>query len=277
MKKVVFMAMAIVITTGLFAQESVPEEIAEKIKITALNYGDGFLSGSGERMEQALFPDLQKLAPMQLPNDGGTVFIQSTYSGLIAMSGAKVGVIPEEQRKIEVSALAVYEDIACAKLTSSQFNDYLHMVKVGEDWKIVNVLWTFGSDSRNRSQVPKLDIDEQIPAIETVAKDLFEGVFTGDAELVEKCLIPRFSQASYNALPNGDKMIARDGFDLFLGITKGKLSLVPKENRNIKVDVLDYMDGLATVKLSSAAGTAFMHLVYLDGEWKVVNILKRNP
>ncbi|MBT5425942.1 MAG: hypothetical protein HOK84_07085 [Bacteroidetes bacterium] len=253
----------------------VPEDEAEKIKETALNYADGFLSGSGERMEKALFPDLQKLAPMQLPNGGPTIFIQATYSGLIGMSAAKLGLIPEDQRKIKVEALDMHENIACAKLTSSQFNDYLHMVKVDDTWKIVNVLWTWGADSGNRSQVPELDFEKEKPAIEKAARDLYDGVFKGDPDLVENCVIPRFSQASWNTIPGGGDILSRDGADLIVGVAKAKLSLMDTSQLNIEISVLDYMDGLATVKISSPAGVSYAHLIYWNGVWKNVNVLRK--
>jgi len=262
-----------------FVQQSSSQETKDdnksKIIATALDYGDGFLSGSGERMFKALYPDLNKLAVMKLPKMETSVFVQSTYSSLIEMSAAQVGVIDKELRKIKVQVLDVFGGIAAAKLTSSQFDDYLNLVNVDGHWQIANVLWAPGPDSRNRASVPVLDFEKEKPLIEKTVKQYFEGVFTGQADLVSEALAVRFSQASWNKLPQtGRSYLARDGGDLMIGIAKAKLSIVEPERWDFSQEVLDFMDGMATVKISVANQINYFQMANVDGVWKIVNGLR---
>jgi hypothetical protein len=80
-------------------------------------------------MERALFPDLNKVVAVKIPQSGRTVLQYSTVSGLIEMSRAKAGFLPEDKRKTKVAVLDVLDNIATAKLTSAYFDDYLAMIK----------------------------------------------------------------------------------------------------------------------------------------------------
>jgi hypothetical protein len=243
---------------------------------TAMNYGDGFLGGSAERMEKALFPDLMKLAVTKLPGSGESVLIQSTVSGLVELSRAKIGFQEESKRNISVKVLLIDGDIACARLNSSQFNDYLEMIRTDEGWKIVNVLWAFGPDSRGREQVPVLNIDEQKPAIEQAVRSYIEGLYLGDPALMEKALHPRFTQAMLARInPTAKPMINRDGYDLLVGYGRAKLALQDRSKWNHQIKVLDCMDGMAMVQLTMTGSVAYIQAAYLDGEWKMVNMLRK--
>ena len=37
--------------------------------------------------------------------------------------------------------LDIYRNIATARSQTKGFVDYIHLVKIGEEWKIINVLW----------------------------------------------------------------------------------------------------------------------------------------
>jgi hypothetical protein len=60
---------------------------------------------------------------------------------LIEFTRAKMGLLPEEKRNIEVTVLDVMEDIAAVKVLSAMYYDYLQMAKIEGEWKIINVLW----------------------------------------------------------------------------------------------------------------------------------------
>jgi hypothetical protein len=62
-------------------------------------------------------------------------------SMLIEFTRAKMGLLPEEKRNIEVTVLDVMEDIAAVKVLSAMYYDYLQMAKIEGKWKIINVLW----------------------------------------------------------------------------------------------------------------------------------------
>ena len=47
----------------------------------------------------------------------------------------------DPNRRAEVIILDRYEGAASVRTTFDQWIDYMHIVKVGDDWKIINVLW----------------------------------------------------------------------------------------------------------------------------------------
>ena len=243
---------------------------------TALNYGDGFYSGDAVRMEKAIHPDLNKVCPVVLPQTGKTFLIYSTYSGLIELSRAKVGLTEEAKRKIAVKVLKINDKVACVKLTSSAFNDYLGMVKIDGQWKIVNVLWTFGQDSPNRSPLPDFKGDGERPSVEQAVRDLIEGLYTSDVPRIEKVLHPEFRRATPVVMSQtGKTMINRDAAGGIIEAARAKAGALDKEKWNIKIDVLDCMDGLAFTELAVPTGFSYCQLAKIDGQWKIVNLLRK--
>jgi hypothetical protein len=113
----------------------------DSIKATALNYIEGAFSGSAERMGKALHPELHKVIPVKMPQTGKTRLDVMGASMLIEGTRAKMGLLAEDKRNIEVTILDAAENLAMVKVLSSRYYDFLQMAKVEGKWKIVNVLW----------------------------------------------------------------------------------------------------------------------------------------
>jgi hypothetical protein len=113
----------------------------EAIEKAALDYIEGAFSGDAVRMERALHPELHKVIPVKVRQTGKTMLNKMGATSLIEGTRAKMGLLPEEKRNIEVTVLDVMEDLAMVKLLSAMYYDYLQMAKIEGKWKIVNVLW----------------------------------------------------------------------------------------------------------------------------------------
>lgn len=111
------------------------------IKNASLDYIEGYFSGDGSRMARGVHPELTKVFPAVLPKTGKTMLNFSTASLLVAYTKAKSGLLPEDQRKIEVKILDVQKNIAMVELISAIYYDYLQLAKIDGQWRIVNVLW----------------------------------------------------------------------------------------------------------------------------------------
>lgn len=139
----------------VFAGTDSSNSDSEAIKKTALDYGQGWYEGNAERMEQALHPDLAKRVLTLDPRSGkGRVdhmsamrLVQATRKGY----GAKV---PTDKRRTDVTILDVYGNAASVKLEMHDWIDYMHMVKMGGRWVIVNVLWEFTPEAKKRYGIP---------------------------------------------------------------------------------------------------------------------------
>ncbi len=276
MKKTVLIT-AIVLTVAVFffgQTARIPESEKEAVIKTGLDYGDGFYSGVASRMERALFPDLNKVVTVKLPQSGKTVLQYSMVSELIELSRAKAGFLPEDKRKTKVEVLDILDNIAIAKLTSAYFDDYLAMIKTDGQWKIVNVLWAPGPDTPNRKPIEGFDPAKETPDVQAAAEEYYKGLFTGDASLLEKIIHPETRVAQAGFIPgSGKAMINRMGAGMHVEIVRAKLRVVPEDKQHVEIHVLDLMDGMAFVKAVTPSATSFLQMQLMDGQWRIINIL----
>lgn len=64
----------------------------------------------------------------------------STFSDLIESARTKVFFLDPDKRKTETAVLEINDDVACVKVKTAMWCDYLQMIKVNGQWKIINVL-----------------------------------------------------------------------------------------------------------------------------------------
>ena len=127
-----------------------PTDRAE-IEATALNYIDGSFSGDAERMAKAVHPELTKMLLANNRVTGKPFLHKMGASDLIEGTRAGLGIVPEDQRNIEVDIYDVSHGIAAVKVTSSRYIDHLQLGKVNGEWKIINVLWVPNPDAARQS------------------------------------------------------------------------------------------------------------------------------
>jgi len=128
------------------AKKILPEE-RDAIERAALDYIEGAFSGDAERMERALHPELNKVIPVKVRWTGKTMLNRMGATMLIEGTRSKMGLLPEEKRKISVTVLDIMEDIAMVKVLSAVYYDFLQLAKIEGEWKIINVLWVMNPDA----------------------------------------------------------------------------------------------------------------------------------
>jgi len=124
------------------ASPSISSEDAAAIRVTALNYVEGWYTGDAERMASALHPELVKRVMTidattgrpRLDGMGRSVLVESTRRGF-----GKETPVAEQQKDIMI--LDVFQNAASVRATMRDWIDYMHMVKWEGKWVIVNVLW----------------------------------------------------------------------------------------------------------------------------------------
>lgn len=277
MKRSLFFIIVLALSGSyLIAQsQNQDEKELQSVVQTALDYADGFYSGATERMERAISPDLNKVYPAILPNSGKTALVYSTYSGLIEMTRAKTGFLEESSRNISTNVLDINENIACVAVKSKGFNDYLTMVKTEGRWKIVNVLWTVPKVTDSIQSIRNSD-DSEEQTIELAVRDYIEGIYTGNPEKVAKVLHSEYKRAMVLILPQTNKsFIQRDGFSLVIENVKAGAGMLPKEKWKININILGLMDGLSFVKLELPASINYLQLAKIEGQWMIINILRK--
>ncbi len=282
MKKALLVLTALAVLTAApgFGQApagQIPESEKEAAINTALDYSDGAYSGDAARMERALHPDLNKVFFSRRSPAMGLASNYSTFSVLVEATRLGMFSLEADKRLTEATVLEITDDVACARVKTARWCDYLQMIKVNGRWKIINVLWTLGlSTPAEAKVVPSFDGEKERPASETAARDFVEGRLSGDAARLEKVLHPETSLVTYMvAAKTNAAFVSRSRFTGILEPVKAKLGLPPENARQAEVRVLDLMDGLAFAVAKTSLGTMYLQLQLMDGQWKVINILVR--
>lgn len=108
---------------------------------TVLDYFEGWFEGNVSRMDRALHPALVKRSMDR--DAAGTDTVESiTTQQMIQWTAQGIGKTRDVgDRGIEVRVDDVDGRIASVTVHSTVYTEYVHLVRTGEGWKIVNTLW----------------------------------------------------------------------------------------------------------------------------------------
>ena len=111
------------------------------IRVTALNYVEGWYEGNTERMTRALHPELVKRI-VYTDSAGHSRLEQMDAARLIKGTGAGYGKeTPKARQEKEVRILDIYGNVASVRATMAGWIDYMQMARWNGEWRIVTVLW----------------------------------------------------------------------------------------------------------------------------------------
>jgi hypothetical protein len=277
MKRALVLAAALVLILPAIAAAQSAEADKEAAIKTALDYSDGGYSGDAARMEGALHTDLNKLFFFRRSPAMGLAAGYSCVSDLVELTRLGMLNLAPDKRMTDVAVLEIMEDVACVRLRTARWCDYLQMVKSDGRWKIVNVLWTPGlTTPPERRIVPGFDGEKERPAALAAVLDYVEGLLAADAARVEKVLHPETSQIVYRlAAKSGKAVIGRTRYSGILEPVKAKLGAAPEAARKAEARIIDLMEGMAFAAAATAQGSLYLQLQLIDGQWKVINVLIR--
>jgi hypothetical protein len=135
-------------TLALFATVAVSTTVRAQsaadsaaIRVTALDYIEGWYTADPDRMARAVHPELAKRIVRTNPA-GESRMDLATATSLV--NGARMGGgsrTPKERQMKDVRILDIYQNAASVKIVASDWIDYLHVAKYNGAWRIVNVLW----------------------------------------------------------------------------------------------------------------------------------------
>ncbi|MFN8653988.1 MAG: nuclear transport factor 2 family protein [Gemmatimonadales bacterium] len=112
------------------------------IRSAALDYAEGWFEGNADRMTRAVSPELVKRIVVRdtasgkdmIQGMGSTVLVNSTRRGFGKAT-------PADKQQKEVKIFDIYRGAAVAKVTMTDWIDYLQLARIDGRWVIVNVLW----------------------------------------------------------------------------------------------------------------------------------------
>lgn len=271
------LAAALALVLPSFAASQTAEAEKEAAIQCALDYSDGGYSGDAARMERALFTDLNKLFFSRRAPAMGLMAGYSTVSELVEMTRQGALLLDADKRMNDIAVLEITDDVACVRVRTARWCDYLQMIKSEGRWKIANVLWTPGLATPPAAKVvPGFEAEKERPAALAAVLDFVEGRLGGDAARLEKALHPETCQAAYMvSAKSGKAFLNRSRMSGILEPVKAKLGLLPEAERKAEARIIDLMDGMAFAAAKTSRGMFYLQLQLLDGQWKVINVLIR--
>jgi peroxiredoxin len=238
---------------------------------TAMDYADGYYSGNAARMEQALYPDINKGKANILPQTGKISISISSYSGLIEGTRAKAGTLEESKRKLSTAIIQMNDEIANVRVRSAKFNDYVQMVKSEGQWKIINVLWTDGLDSPKHKESTS---EEDHAGIVNAAEQYMNSMLSGDTKRLEAVLCPEYNKVSMTKdAQTGKLRFQKQKYSSLVENCFAKAGLIDETKRIIRVRLLDCMDNIAVVEIETRSTVEYAQIFKTNGGWNVFNAL----
>lgn len=112
------------------------------IRAAALDYAEGWFEGNPDRMARALSPELVKRIVVRdtvsgkdmIQGMGSTVLINNVRRGFGRST-------PADKQQKDVRIYDIYRGAAVARVTMTDWIDYLQLARIDGRWVIVNVLW----------------------------------------------------------------------------------------------------------------------------------------
>ncbi|WP_299362919.1 nuclear transport factor 2 family protein [Winogradskyella sp.] len=126
--------------TAIAQQEDLENKAIEK---TVLNYIENFFENNFDEMNKSLHP---RLAKRGLNQDGTTLSDDFPPEKLKELMATKPKFDLKHQNN-SVENISIFGNMASASLNTGYPNlrwvEYIHLVKLNDDWKIINVFWEF--------------------------------------------------------------------------------------------------------------------------------------
>ena len=114
----------------------------EAVEAAVRDYLEGFYQASPERVDRAVAPELVKYGFWRRGADEAYRGMEMSREELLALAqrwnaDGHVGA----DAPSEVQVLGVMDRTACAKLVADWGVDYLHLARLDDGWRIVQILW----------------------------------------------------------------------------------------------------------------------------------------
>jgi hypothetical protein len=261
------LGLAAAATIIVAAQATAPgEQDRAAVRQAAYDYAEGYYEGAADRMERAVDSTLVKRGLVSRP--GGAPFLTPMNAEMLveATRGGGGKSTPAEKRGLTFALLDLRENVASAKIFTATFNDYLHLVKRDDKWRLVNVLWQPPSPNG----VANADADKA--AVAQVFKEFFEAVPAGDAAKLERLVHPEAAMRAFGPSPAG-RVVLREGNRESL-VEAVRAKAVPPQPVPT-VTVLDVYDNIASAMVNTPTSVSYWHLAKQNGQWRLVNRLSR--
>ena len=261
MKKVIFL----LLMTGVFCMIASAQE-KEAARTPLENYLQGHATGNGEFHQKAFYTEARLL----FVRDGKLA--QRTSAEYIKGASGKAA-DDEAKRKRWIELVNVEGNAAVGKIVldypSAYFVDYFALLKIGDEWKIVNKSFHVQQRANPSEKISFKLTDEDKKAVAVPLENYIKAHATGDGEFIRKAFhteakVMFFADGKFNQW-SAEEFAAR-----FTGKPAADES---KRKRSFEIIDVSGNAAIAKVVLDYPAVkfTDYMTLLKIDGEWKIIN------
>jgi len=259
---------AMLVTLGVAGQGPGPtDQDKAAVRQAAYDYGEGYYEGAAERMERGVHPSIIKRGVVTRPGFGPVLVPMNAETLVEATRQGGAKNTPPDKRNITFDLLDIRDNVASARIFTTAFNDYLHLVKQDGRWRIAHVLWQPPAPTG----VANAEADKA--AVAKAIKDVLDAVPAGDTAPLERLIHPEAALRAFRPSPSTGRFFLVEGNrDATLAAARAKSSPPPQ---NPSVTVLDVYDNIASALMTTSAGLSYWHLARQNDQWRVVNRLTR--
>lgn len=243
-----------------FAQPS-DKELA---RVPLENYMKGHATVDVEYTKKAF----HSTGSMMSIRDGG--YVSQNFAEYINGLVGRKPAADEEKRKRYIAAVDVVGNAAIAKVVSDypsvKYVDYMALLKVDGEWKVVNKI--FFAEQKGQS-ASKVDTASEEDAVRVPLENYLKAHATGSGE---------YHKAAFHTV--GDLIFIREGkyttrsFADYIAGSTGKPA-ADEALRKRWIESIDVVGNAAMAKIildhPTARLTDYMSLLKINGEWKIVN------
>jgi hypothetical protein len=274
-----FFSVLLSLPTALRAQEiEVEAEAAkstprESVHGAVLDYVEALYDVAPERIERSVSPKLVKFGFARKTADQPYRALPMTHEQLLKLASSwnKAGDQAGDDARKQIDVLYVGHRIALAKLTAQWGMDYMHLVRQGDRWQILQVLW---------QTVPAggkyLPPDDEVAAVKAAVEDYLLGFYEAAPERIDRSVDQNLAKFGFYGPPQGKEapmpmpMTFAQLRSLAASLHKRQ---PPPDDAPREIQVLDVLDTTAAVRLTAHWGTDLMQLAKTDGKWRIRHVV----
>ena len=120
---------------------------------------------------------------------------------------------------------------------------------------------------------PWVDQEEDKKAVVETAMNYMEGAYTASAERMAKAVHSELTKVQLSTFAQtGTYYLRPAGATRLIEVVRG-MQVVPEEDRNIELKVLDIGNEMAVVMMDTSHFHDLLQLAKISGEWKIINVL----
>ncbi len=257
---VVLVVFILVIGAGAAMAQADPP-ILEAIQLAAKDFALGNIAGDRDKVVKTTESGVQIVALGKLPN-GRDLLSFTTYSQLVETAASRGGgkLIGED---LSVEVVDVKKNVASVVIEDSDALVYAHLARINGKWKVANALRTAQPAGKGGDT----------PSIEKAGLDYVDGYYSGSPEREILGLHPSLHKVVVRQASNGREFLFRIDRQTLEEAARAGLGNKPEAERKISVEILHASDTSAAIAIGSADFHDLAHVVKINGEWKIVNVL----